>query len=46
MEILTPSNASGGSVNGERAQHTPSQVCLKFMNSSYQQDCTPFTKPK
>ena len=33
-------------MNGEHVQHTPSQVCLKFMNSSYQQDCTPFTKPK
>ena len=45
-EILTPSNASGGSVNGEGTQHTPSQVCLKFMNSPYEQDCTPFTRPK
>ena len=38
MEILPPSKASGGLVNGERAQHTPSQACLKFMNSSYQQE--------
>ena len=30
----------------QRAQHTPSQACLKFMNSSYRQDCTPFTGPK
>ena len=44
-EILTPSNAaSGGSMTGECAQHTP-RVCLKFMNSSYQQDCTP-SRPK
>ena len=43
---LTPSNASGGSMNGKCAQHTPSQVCLKFMNCSYQQDCMPSTRPK
>ena len=33
-------------MTGECAQHTPLQICLKFMNSSYQQDCTPSTRPK
>ena len=33
-------------MNGERAQHTPSQVCLKFTSSCYQQDCMPSTRPK